>query len=397
MDNLRLTDCEFTLSNENSVGMKIGDGSNISVYNTTSDGGKGFAEFDAIDRITLENLTIDSANGVSLGTSTAVKVTDTAITAENYGILGSFANDDNQNVDITGCDIVAAQPVVITKVADDSSSTYDLNVTGCNLVPTSEYDAITTTTGEAMTEVTDPSHTNVTVTETNVKKDADITEGGMSVSIPEGETHITSDGNYENVTINASNSLTNTNVSVIGDVTKGVVQVKITKVVYPQQTGEGVVGIHLEHNMNSPTATVSMTFSPDDGLVLASCSVHYYTDDGANGQIEDVSINGNTVTFTTNHCTEYDFVPTYKAGSDPEPDPEPTPEPEPDPEPTPGDDDEPVSPPSGGDDEDLPPVIRPGTSSSSGDDDTVTIVACAAAAAVAAILAVFLIMAYRKD
>ena len=69
----------------------------------------------------------------------------------------------------------------------------------------------------------------------------------------------------------------------------------------------------------------------------------------------------------------------------------------PEPEPTPGDDDKPVSPPSGGDDEDFPPIIRPGTPSSSGDDDTVTIVACAAAAAVAAILAVFLIMAYRKD
>ena len=67
------------------------------------------------------------------------------------------------------------------------------------------------------------------------------------------------------------------------------------------------------------------------------------------------------------------------------------------PDPDQPDIDDPVSPPSGGDDEDLPPVIRPGTSSSSGDDDTVTIVACAAAATVAAILAVFLIMAYRKD
>ena len=75
-----------------------------------------------------------------------------------------------------------------------------------------------------------------------------------------------------------------------------------------------------------------------------------------------------------------------------DPTPEPTPEPEPEPEPTP------ENPPAGGDDdEDLPPIIRPGTSSSSADDDTVTIVACAAAAAVAAIMAVFLIVLYRKD
>ena len=60
-------------------------------------------------------------------------------------------------------------------------------------------------------------------------------------------------------------------------------------------------------------------------------------------------------------------------------------------------DDPAVTPPSVDDDDPLPPVIRPGASSPSTDDDTVTIVACAAAVAVAAIMAVFLIMTYRKD
>ena len=55
--------------------------------------------------------------------------------------------------------------------------------------------------------------------------------------------------------------------------------------------------------------------------------------------------------------------------------------------------DEPVSPPSGWDDEELPPFIPPQDSG----DDTVTIVACAAAAVVAALMAVFLILTYRKD
>ena len=82
----------------------------------------------------------------------------------------------------------------------------------------------------------------------------------------------------------------------------------------------------------------------------------------------------------------------FYTGEDPTPEPTPEPEPEPEPEPTP------ENPPAGGDDdESLPPIIRPGTSSSSADDDTVTIVACAAAAAVAAIMAVFLIVLYRKD
>ena len=48
------------------------------------------------------------------------------------------------------------------------------------------------------------------------------------------------------------------------------------------------------------------------------------------------------------------------------------------------------------DDEDLPPIVKPNTSESS-IDDTVTIVACAAAAVVAALMAVFLIVLYRKD
>ena len=47
------------------------------------------------------------------------------------------------------------------------------------------------------------------------------------------------------------------------------------------------------------------------------------------------------------------------------------------------------------DDEDLPPFV-PGQTQGS-DDDSVTIVACAAAAVVAALMAVFLIVSYRKD
>ena len=75
-----------------------------------------------------------------------------------------------------------------------------------------------------------------------------------------------------------------------------------------------------------------------------------------------------------------------------------TPDPEPEPDPDDPEPDTPeINPPSGDNDESLPPVIRPGGSSSSSDNNTVTIVACAAAAAVAAIMAVFLIVLYKKD
>ena len=112
----------------------------------------------------------------------------------------------------------------------------------------------------------------------------------------------------------------------------------------------------------------------------------YYYEDGAEPQNMNATYSNGIAKFTTNHNSLYGIVMMTSSASGPDTDPEPTP----------GDDDEPGTTP-GGEDEDLPPVIRPGTSSSTSDDDTVTIVACAAAAAVAAILAVFLIMTYRKD
>ena len=131
---------------------------------------------------------------------------------------------------------------------------------------------------------------------------------------------------------------------------------------------------------------IELPYTLEEGKKLDSLTVYYY-EDGAEPQNMNATYSNGIAKFTTNHNSLYGIVMMTSSASGPDTDPEPTP----------GGDDNPVSPPSGGDDEDLPPVIRPGTPSSSGDDDTVTIVACAAAAAVAAILAVFLIMAYRKD
>ena len=93
-----------------------------------------------------------------------------------------------------------------------------------------------------------------------------------------------------------------------------------------------------------------------------------------------VSNNGETFNIDMEEVTEVD----------------PTPEPEP--EPTPDEDDTPVINPPVTDDDDyvpLPPQIV--YEDSEGEDDTVTIIACAAAAVVAALMAVFLILAYRRQ
>ena len=80
-----------------------------------------------------------------------------------------------------------------------------------------------------------------------------------------------------------------------------------------------------------------------------------------------------TVTFVTEHSTEYDFITTVEATGQ-------------------------AFPPWGWDDDDeyVPPVV-PVQPSDSGSDDTTTIVACAAAAVVAAMMAVFLIIERRKS
>ena len=130
---------------------------------------------------------------------------------------------------------------------------------------------------------------------------------------------------------------------------------------------------------------IELPYTVEEGKKLDSLNVYYY-EDGAEPQNMNATYSNGIAKFTTNHNSLYGIVMMTSSASEPDTDPEPTP----------GGDDEPGTTP-GGEDEDLPPVIRPGTSSSTSDDDTVTIVACAAAAAVAAILAVFLIMAYRKD
>ena len=125
------------------------------------------------------------------------------------------------------------------------------------------------------------------------------------------------------------------------------------------------------------------------GLSEVNLFVVHFKDDGTMDYPE-LSKVGDTYTITPSGFSLFAFG--IYTGEDPTPEPTPGPEPEPEPEPTPD------NPPAGGDDdEDLPPIIRPGGSGSSDDDDTVTIVACAAAAAVAAIMAVFLIVLYRKD
>ena len=127
------------------------------------------------------------------------------------------------------------------------------------------------------------------------------------------------------------------------------------------------------------TESVTITIPVDLGTNQRIESVTAYSVVNGEEQEENATVSGSSVIITTNHNTPFyvdwvlGTVPSQGGGSG---------------DPSIDDDDSP-----------LPPIIGPGGSgsSSSADDDTVTIVACAASAAVAAIMAVFLIVLYRKD
>ena len=116
----------------------------------------------------------------------------------------------------------------------------------------------------------------------------------------------------------------------------------------------------------------------DNGKFVASAMAYYIDRDDDIREPVDCYVQGEEVWIYTDHNTEYVVIPTGYS-SDKVFEELPSEEP-----------DQPVTVP---DDDELPPFIP----AQSEDDDSVTIVACAAAAVVAALMAVFLILTYRKD
>ena len=103
---------------------------------------------------------------------------------------------------------------------------------------------------------------------------------------------------------------------------------------------------------------------PIPGHIPPSDAAVYYLDDYGGIHIMESSVNGDRIVFYTDHFSIF-FVSTESLFADPPSYP----------------------------DDDLPPFIP----TQPAEDDSVTIVACAAAAVVAALMAVFLILTYRKD
>lgn len=164
--NITIKGCDFTLnSTTDSVAMRFRQANNVSVSDCQVNGGHSMAQLYGVKNLSFDNVNIDSGRGISFGTSTPVKISNSTIKAENYGLRGDFAKNVNADVDITGCDITASQPVTIRKIDDTATNTYSLDVSGCNLMPTSTYAAITLTTSDDEATIVAPSGDNVVVTE----------------------------------------------------------------------------------------------------------------------------------------------------------------------------------------------------------------------------------------
>ena len=123
--------------------------------------------------------------------------------------------------------------------------------------------------------------------------------------------------------------------------------------------------------------TLTLNVSVPDGYTISDAMVYREDNGQIVGQYNATYANGK-LTFTTSGNSSYWVDATFVEIDDESLTPS---------HPGTNDDDE----------ESIPPVIRPSGSSSSENDNTVTVVACAAAAAVAAIMAVFLIVLYKKD
>ena len=150
----------------------------------------------------------------------------------------------------------------------------------------------------------------------------------------------------------------------------------------PASMGDETMGLDVSvNNLAITTMEIAFHFDAVPGYYISGASAVYMNQDGNVLPALGYRIVGDTVYVTTDHNTPYYVTPMYTEVVAPEPEPDYP--------------DYPYYPGWSDDDVYIPPsyVIE---ETPEADDNTTTIVACAAAAVVAALMAVFLIMEYRR-
>ena len=137
--NVTVRNCTFTATGaavNTAVGMKYRYGYNIQVKDTTSTGLHSLMQNYAGVGLNIDNVTITGKNGISLGTSQNVSVTNSTINATGYGLR--IDAQLTTTTEIANCEIEAFIPVVVRKAEQD----YTLVVDGTNTMTATNADGL---------------------------------------------------------------------------------------------------------------------------------------------------------------------------------------------------------------------------------------------------------------
>jgi len=134
--NVTVKNSTFTATDEaekTATGLRIRQGFDITIENVEASGLASLMWTTGTAGVKVADAKVIGKNGISVGTSTGVELTNVTITAEGYG----FRADGSGKYDatITGGSINAVQPVVIRKVTGEDSS-YTLTVSSTTLTAT---------------------------------------------------------------------------------------------------------------------------------------------------------------------------------------------------------------------------------------------------------------------
>lgn len=214
-----------------------------------------------------------------------------------------------------------------------------------------------TVNGKSVADVNDVSYSVV-----------QITGNGDVVEISNGQGAIYSNGSYTDVILILENPVAS--VTMKGDVIKGQISLDIVSLSSPRLSDS--IGILLTYGNISPESVhIEKILDAKAGREIKGCDVYFFSDDGRSGKVDGVIFENGKVSFDTDHCTEYDFVPVYR----------------------------PIIPIMPDEDEDIPyiPPAPAVESSDKNDMEPKKVAAVAVASVAAAILAAFIIMDYRKN
>jgi len=192
--NVTVENCKFVGTEQGKVAIKnyTGGCKNLTVTGCSATGMHSLAQVKGVAGVLVDNCTIaDSENGISVGTSTNVSVSNSTIKTTGYGLRADGSGAYNMTVE--NCNITAELPIVVRK----TSGAYNLSVNGGSLNGENEkgYGIIFTTGDDGSYEAPTSDYT-VTVTgvdtkifpdEANIARIGDITYDDLSDALAVAE------------------------------------------------------------------------------------------------------------------------------------------------------------------------------------------------------------------